>query len=97
MKREKEQEFGKIFSVKDRSVFTRELTGDGDHAITGVRKGFHYILRYDKAKPKESCVTWGALVNGEWRYGASGMISDAMAAIEQKVANRDWDARMGTL
>ncbi len=91
------REMNQMFTSKDRSVITRALTAGEDHNWTGTRKGFRVILRYEKGAPADRAVSWSALVNGGWRHGFSSMISDAMASVEQKVANRDWDARREAL
>jgi hypothetical protein len=83
-----------LFSVADRSVITKALTDPyGLNRWDGTRKGFLVELAYHKDWAIGAQICWGVCIKRHWKKGTSCLISEAMQLIEQKVANRDWDAR----
>ncbi len=95
-----------LFTVKDRSVITRACVHEG--MWEGVRRGYSIHFTYDKEAPEGQKIVWGVcfkskpkrrggFANRQWHQGTAPMVSDAMACVEQKVANRALDTRLNNL
>ncbi len=82
-----------LFTIKDRSVITRECLHSDEHSWKGSRRGFSIVIQYNAAEPAATRINWQVCLKRKWHEGFCAMISDAMACVEQKVANRDLDAR----
>lgn len=82
-----------LFTVKDRSVITKEVLHSAENWWTGSRKGFSIQISYRKDFPEDQKVRWRVCINRKWKEGTTSTIFDAMQSVESKIANRDWDER----
>ena len=82
-----------LFTVKDRSIITKECIHSAERWWKGTRKGFSITIMYSPELPEASRIEWSVCIKRKWHEGKCSMISEAMELVEQKVANRDLDAR----
>ena len=84
-----------LFSVRDRSLILKALHSAG--AWEGSRKGFMVHFTLDRHAPKGQELAWGVCINRRWIQDTTSTVFDAVQCIEQKVNNKEWDARVEKL